>query len=480
MNTISVQYKLSKSQAELDFVNIDLDGDIPLYVDPYALTTRDDDWSVHCHNLVISFFQAVLNSVQSNNEKRGIQLLSHLNEPEETHLGVSLDGNKGRGIGVIQAKELFKALKNSKAANTSLMEDLSDIALFIPGIGRDKISDMTTNIIRRALISYTQSQCDLHGVPTHNVSSGFFWDAETEIWRQEYVYLPVHKGKKFILVPKYTVRYQVGVDHAVYRSKFVLEFLQEDHLRADDSLVTVLKNKKGEVSKKVYKKTVNEHYPKNKDYLAEFSLAHPEVIENYRKTLKEAASKIPNINPDNFSEADLAKFLSQKLQSISSGATAANDYHNVIIGIISFMLFPNLIYPKKETEINEGRKRIDITYTNGKENGFFYRIALDQNIKANTVHVECKNYSNEIVNPEFDQLLGRFDHNRGKLGMLFYRASENPALVVARCRDAAKSNLGFILPIDDKFVISVLEMISNGNRGSIDKKIEDLYQSIIS
>jgi len=320
----------------------------------------------------------------------------------------------------------------------------------------------------------------LHGIPTRNAPSGFFWDPERKEWRQEYVNLPVYNDKKIILVPKYTVRYQVGVDHSVYRSKFVLEFLQEEHKRADDSLVTVLKNKKGEIRKVVYKYTVDDYYPKNKDFLAAFSLAHPDIIESYRDTLKDAASKIPNINPDNFSEADLAEYLSQKLQSIPPGAATANDYHEVIIGIVSFMFFPNLIYPNKEARINEGRKRIDITYTNGKESGLFYRVAIDQNIKANTVPVECKNYSDDIANAEFDQLLGRFDHNRGKLGMLFYRASDNLTLVIARCRDAASSNLGIVLPIDDTFVLNVLEMISNGNRGSIDRKIEDLFQRIIS
>lgn len=196
MKKFSSYFNLQKSQAELDFVDIDLEGDIPLYVDPYALTTRDDDWSIHCHSLVVSFFQTVLDSVKNNNQKAGIQLLSHLGEPEETHLGVSLDGNKGRGIGAIHAKELFLAFKASKAANTMLMEDLSDFALFIPGIGRDKISDITTNIIRRALISYTQSQCQLHEIALHNVPSGFFWDSERKIWLQEFLELPIYNNQK--------------------------------------------------------------------------------------------------------------------------------------------------------------------------------------------------------------------------------------------------------------------------------------------
>ncbi|WP_454874795.1 hypothetical protein [Paraburkholderia xenovorans] len=479
----SKYFKLEKRQAELDFVDIELEGDTPLYVDPYALTTRDDEWSVECHQLVVSFFQKLLQAVQANDERRGIQLLAHLGEPEETHLGVSQVGNKGRGIGPGQAKDLFEALRNSKAAKTALLEDLPDFALFIPGIGRDKISDMTTNIIRRLLISYTQSQCTLLNIPMNRVASDFFWDGNSEEWRQEYVELPVCDGKKVILIPKYTVRYQVGVDHTEYRSKFVLEFLKEEHRRADDALVTAIRDKKGNIIKKtVYKKTVDDYYPKTKDFLAEFSKTHPDVIDGYRERLKLAATKIPDLGAGGgaITERDIANDLSAALVAIAPGRDTANAYHEIMIGIVSFLYFPNLIYPKKEAEINEGRKRIDITYTNGKDSGLFYRIALDQNIKANTVHVECKNYTKDIANPEFDQLLGRFDHTRGKFGMLLYRSSEDQEGVLRRCKDAVRSNLGVILPIDDRFIVNALSLVAEGNRNRLDEQIDALFQAVIA
>ncbi len=237
----------------------------------------------------------------------------------------------------------------------------------------------------------------------------------------------------------------------------------------------------GDIRKKVvYKKTVDEHYPTNKDFLTDFSLAHPEVIDRYRDTLKDIASKIPDINDENYKEALLANKLKEELLAIPTGAASANEYHDYCLSVISFLFFPNLIYPKKEREINEGRKRIDITYTNGKISGLFYRIAIDQHLKGNTIHVECKNYTKDVKNPELDQLLGRFDHNRGRFGMLFFRKADDMNKLISRCKDAAGQSLGVALPIDDDFIIKCLEYVEANERRKIDAHLEALFQNVIS
>lgn len=477
----SEAFSLRKTQAQLDFVDVDLDADTPLYLDPYALTTREDEWSVECHAAVVSFFAAVLNCVRTGNQRRGAELLSRLSEPQETRLGVSRGHSNGRGIGDLQAGEVFAALARSAAAASGLLEDLADFALFVPGIGRDKISDMTTNIIRGPLIRYTQAQCHLHDVPMREVASGFCWDLESESWEQGYAQLPVHNGQKILLVPKFAVRYQVGVDAGLYRRKFVLEFLVEEHTRADDSLVTAVRNKKGEVIRRVvFKKTVDERYPSDKDFLAQFSRGHPEVIDRYRQSLKLASSQIPELSNGGLSEVALAEFLAAELTATPAGREAADAYHTLMVGVVSFIFFPSLIYPKKEAEINQGRKRIDITYTNGKVGGFFYRLSLDRDVKANVVHVECKNYSTEIANAEFDQLLGRFDPNRGKLGLLLFRRASDTDLILERARDAARAGQGIVLPLNDAFVLGALNKIARRAREGIDGDLDRLYRAVIS
>lgn len=481
MKRFSQHFQLNKTQAELDFVDIDLEGDTPLYLDPYALTTRDDIWSVRCHQLVVSFFQTVLDAVTKNNRTVGVKLLASLSEPEETRLGVSKGSNKGRGIGTVQAGAIFSALARTTAAQSGLLEDISDFALFIPDIGRDKISDLTTNIIRGELVACTEEQCKLHGAPLTNVASGLYWRPDIANWAQHYANLPVVDGKKVVLVPKHAVRYQVAVNSATFRNKFVLEFLQAEHCHPGDALATVVKNKRGEVTRvKVHKKTVDAHYPEGKDFLAQFAKEHPEVIDRYRDSLKLAGSRIPDINADDFDEKVLATYLLNCLDAVQPGKLDATKYHELMVGIVSFLFFPNLINPKKEDPINDERKRIDITYSNGKVDGWFYRIALDQNMKANIIHVECKNYSVDVNNPEIDQLMGRFDHRRGNVGLLMFRQADKFDNVVARCKDAAKSGRGLILPMDDRFVRDALMNVANGDRNEIDSQVDDLYRSIVS
>ena len=222
----SQHFKLGKSQAELDFVDIDPSEDLELYLDPYAIEIRNDDWSAECGDHIRSFFQAVLDALRDDNLKEATHLVSNLSEPNETCFGVSSGKPSGRGVGSFQGGLILDALRNSVAFATGLLTDVAEAELFIEGIGRDKISDLTTNVIRGPLIAYTKTQCELHGVPLKKVSTAAVWRPSYRRWEATYATLPVIGRKPLLLVPKFSVRHRLSLESQEFYNHHMLEYLR--------------------------------------------------------------------------------------------------------------------------------------------------------------------------------------------------------------------------------------------------------------
>jgi hypothetical protein len=183
---------------------------------------------------------------------------------------------------------------------------------------------------------------------------------------------------------------------------------------------------------------------------------------------------------EEFDEAAFARALAAVLPTIPPGNDDADRYHKFIMGALEFIFWPNLICPVKEQEIHEGRKRIDIVYTNAAQIGFFWRAHTAHNIASRMIMVECKNYSKDPKNPELDQLAGRFGINRGQLGILLYRTVDDYDRLCARCRDTVHDGRGFMLPLGDNQIIDFLQMIGDGRRADIDARLQSIFLRLIS
>jgi hypothetical protein len=397
-------------------------------------------------------------------------------------LGLSKGNPAGRGVSGKQALDLYDTLARSQAAQSGVLEELAECDLFVEGIGPDKISDITTNIIRKLLIDYTQAQCALHGIELRGeYPTGRYWDMDSRSWRSGYAAVPVSGQKRLILVPKYSVRRNMALDSQEFYSHHILNFIQSEEFDRGSSLVRVLKS--GE-RRPPTKKSLEAKFPFSKDFLARFSEANPEVLEGYKELyskIEGAAGTLRNRDfDDGFDEAMFARAIIERLRAIPPGNDAASDFHSLIVGTLEFIFWPNLIYPRKETPIHDNRKRIDVTYTNAAKNGFFYRAHTAHQIASTLVMVECKNYSKDPANPEIDQLSGRFSVNRGRLGLLIYRDVKNYDLLVSRCRDTAQDGRGFMLPLGDAQIIEYLDLIARGGRLAVDQRLEALLARLIN
>jgi hypothetical protein len=350
----------------------------------------------------------------------------------------------------------------------------------IPGISHDKISDLTTNILRGHLVEYTIAQCELHGVTVQNVAIAPIFNTNTMQWEDHHVELPIWRNQPILLVPKSAVRYSPAYHHGRYYQHYVLNFLKARELASPNStLVRLITNrKKNTVRRVVRKKDLAERYPRAKDFIFEFSKENPQVLRQYREDLSRMERTDSGSDVDSDDETVIAGALEEVLRNTPVGNDHATTYHRLMVGIVEFIFYPKLQHPRKEHEIHQGRKRIDIIMENAAHTGIFYALPNIRRMPCAYVPLECKNYGREVGNPELDQISGRFSVNRGKVGFLCCREFENRGLFVQRCRDTFVDDRGLVLPLDDATVLRYLALIARGNRQELDAEWSNLITEV--
>src|SRR5271169_4977179 len=138
---VSKHYRLGRTQPTLDFVDVRIDGDTAVFIDPTAIRTLESDWGNDCVSLLQSYFDAVISTIKDGDDGRALSLLAALHEPNDARLGLSTNEPHGSGISAGLANEILSELKESEAIESGLLSDLEDTALMIEGIGPDRISD---------------------------------------------------------------------------------------------------------------------------------------------------------------------------------------------------------------------------------------------------------------------------------------------------------------------------------------------------
>jgi hypothetical protein len=446
---VTEYYDLKLRQSQIDFVDVDVSNDIPLFVDPQAFLSLPSDWAHECVSAIQNYFQTVLDAIRNGNSGRALELLSALREPNETHLGLSKGVSKGSGVGEKLAVAFWKSLSSSKAVRTGLVQDLEDTALLVDGIRSDRISDIATNIIRPQLLTFTQEACEYYGIPMEEeVNSGPLWDAQSRQWWSTLTRRPIADGKPLLLVPKSVVRFDLSYSPDEYFNNYVLSYLQERDSRKAQTLGRVLRSDAGSISKRALK----ERYGVGKRVNRWVSEENPETLEKYRHH-KRAHPTLPldhfQLEVDDEHESGSAELdrLLQAVLDTPAGRQHADNFHRNVEYLLSAVFYPALVNPRREFPMHEGRKRVDITYTNAAESGFF--AWLGTHYPSAYIFVECKNYTRPVGNPEYDQVSGRFSPSRGKFGILVYRGYASKRDVIRSCRDTALDQRGFVLPLDD-------------------------------
>ncbi len=190
--------------------NIALVNDLPLFVDPFLLYDSPKPTYRELHDEIITYLCFLRDHAVAGELTPGeISQWLLFKEVKQNWLGFSKTGNAGTGLGPDFARALarnlttaFKDFGNETISHGSHLEKLG---LLSGGVGRDHLSDFTTNLIKGYLLDYTQTFAVANVRPEQRARCRIErvrFDYETERWQTGYFELPVANGDYVILTPK--------------------------------------------------------------------------------------------------------------------------------------------------------------------------------------------------------------------------------------------------------------------------------------
>jgi hypothetical protein len=188
--------QIMPNQAD-DWFDPVLTEDTPLYVDPFLVFDSPLTLFADSHELVVRFFAACRELVRqdqgrhdSPHWRKALRLLT-FPEPKEFALGVAMGSPFGAGTSEYYSEQMADALEVICRAGERDLDYVEMLALFVPGLGVDRISDIFCNILKSCFIRYTEDVCARHNVRCENISvRNAQWDDRTARWSDRRVRLP--------------------------------------------------------------------------------------------------------------------------------------------------------------------------------------------------------------------------------------------------------------------------------------------------
>jgi hypothetical protein len=190
--------------------NISLINDLPCFIDPFLLFNSEDETYKQLHDHIITYVRFLKDRSIKGTINEGL-LRSWFMFPEvrQNWFGYSLVGNSGSGLGIDFARALYHNLRtvfsNFGAEQISRASHLEKLCLIKDGVGRDNISDFTTNLIKGFLLEYTQKFAQQFIAPKDRrivLVERVRFNYNTYTWEYGKYDLPYYKKDYAILTPK--------------------------------------------------------------------------------------------------------------------------------------------------------------------------------------------------------------------------------------------------------------------------------------
>jgi hypothetical protein len=372
-------FRLGENSAQFDFVDVCLDRDIQLFMDPYSLVTTKTAWCQDAHELAYGYFQKVLDTLRSGAREKAKHLLC-LHEDNRTRTGYSQNEPHGNALGDTKADAFLEALLTSEAFKSGQIHDIEDASLFVDGIGYDVISDMVINVLREKLAIYTQEQCTLWQLPMEREETLVVWRSDGH-WTTVTMSLPTDGKSAILLLPRALVR----KDLSLQSDRYLQDVMNErdrgsrEAARALEQLVQNVPLKKNrKIDRKEFRLRLRDK-GSIKDAVTKITSANPGALREYKDRARTkryilSAADIEqfqperrDLNPDELIE----RIMAENKEAAKNAPDNPFAFDLAVQGAILACLHPYLQYPR----VIQKRKLTGVLMANVGTEGFLWSVA---------------------------------------------------------------------------------------------------------
>jgi len=190
--------------------NISLINDLPLFIDPFLLFNSGKNEYQQLHNDILRYMIFLRDNITSGNINPDLVAAWFMfPEVKQNWLGFSLHGNGGSGLGKDFAEALKANLQKLFAdfgqETITSGSHIEKVCLVRSGVGRDMISDFTTNLLKDYICRYTEKFAVAHIDPSLRrklpINKALF-NYDSENWERRIYDLPWANGDFVLLTPK--------------------------------------------------------------------------------------------------------------------------------------------------------------------------------------------------------------------------------------------------------------------------------------
>jgi hypothetical protein len=438
------------SQYDVDFVIPRIGIDIQVGIDPFLLYKSRDPVFRELHAQLIGTFNAGIAAVRQGDIDEAHRIFD-FPEVAAIGFGYTRSGKRGSGVGTYMARLIVETVEGSTGLQERGVRHVEEMQLLSAGIGPDRVSDITANILKRFLIDYTQRQCQIWNLPVKDgVPLQHVYDHTNREWIDLYEAMLVSPidGSPILLVPRRWVRVLPWINYDDFSRTEFNAYLAARRANARNASEAVSSAPVGE--------------PRLKPDVVTVTRSDISLIERYVRSREQLADRArPALDYIDEDVCRQAEALAARLDRLQVGREQAAEYQHLVLEILNYLFSPELIDGQPEVRTVDGTERRDIVFTNDSDETFweYVRTAHDGIV----LMFEVKNTS-ELDTAAINQTATYLGDRIGRLGVIVTRHAPSDAIqkkIFSVWNDSAP-NRKVVLTLTDDQLKGLLNMRCEG------------------